>query len=218
MRRGAMPNNDPNAYGTSWFAATAAASPPRPRLTVETDVDVCVIGGGLAGRTVAREVARRGWSVLVLEQNSVAWSASGRNRGFVLPGFAINVEALVARVGLDHAKKLWALSEAGVDYVRNAIAESGMPGVGLTEGGWLRVSKTDRTEALAARTKLLRGEFGVEIDVWPVERVREELRSPLYFEAMHYPRAFSIHPLNYALGLAAAAEAAGARIHEETPA
>jgi len=209
-----MPNNDPNAYGASWFAATAAASPPRPRLAAETDVDVCVVGAGLAGLTVAREVARRGYSVLVLEQNSVAWNASGRNLGFVLPGFATNIEGLVARVGLDHAKKLWTLSETGVDYIRNAIAEIGMPGVELTEGGWLRVSKTDRTEALAARTRLLRDEFGVKIDVWPVERVREELRSPLYFEATHHPRAFSIHPLNYALGLAAAAEAAGVRIHE----
>jgi glycine/D-amino acid oxidase-like deaminating enzyme len=213
-----MPNNDPNAYGATWFGATAAARSPRPRLTAEADVDVCVVGGGLAGLTVAREVARRGWSVLVLERNSVAWNASGRNLGFVLPGFGTHVEALVARVGLDHAKKLWALSEMGVDYVRNAIAEAGMPAAALTEGGWLRVSKTDRTEALAARTRLLRSEFGVAIDVWPVERVREELRSPLYFEAVHHPRAFSIHPLNYALGLAAAAEAAGARIHEDTAA
>jgi glycine/D-amino acid oxidase-like deaminating enzyme len=213
-----MPNNDPNAYGASWFAATAVASLPRPKFTAETDVDVCVIGGGLAGLTVAREVARRGWSVLVLEQKTVAWNASGRNLGVVLPGFAMDIEALVARVGLDHAKKLWALSEAGVDIIRNAIAESNLPGVALTEGGWLRVSKTDRTEALAARTKLLRGEFGVEIDVWSVERVRDHLRSQLYFEAVHHPRAFSIHPLNYALGLAAAAEAAGARICEDTPA
>ncbi len=30
-----------------------------------------------------------------------------------------------------------------------------------------------------------------------------------YFHAMHFPRAFHMHPLNYALGLAAAAEAAG---------
>ena len=35
---------------------------------------------------------------------------------------------------------------------------------------------------------------------------------------MHFPRAFHMHPLNYALGLAAAAEAAGARIFEGTSA
>ena len=48
--------------------------------------------------------------------------------------------------------------------------------------------------------------------------MRDDLRSRHYFHAMHYPRAFHIHPLNYALGLATAAEAAGARIFEGTPA
>ena len=83
-----MPATDPKAYGSSWYAATMVASPPRGRLAVEPDVDVCVIGGGLAGLTVAREVARRGWSVVVLEAHRIAWNASGRNAGFVLPGFA----------------------------------------------------------------------------------------------------------------------------------
>jgi glycine/D-amino acid oxidase-like deaminating enzyme len=61
-------------------------------------------------------------------------------------------------------------------------------------------------------------DFGAAVDFWPAERVREVLKSPLYFGAVHYPKAFSIHTLNYALGLAAAAEATGARIFEESPA
>jgi glycine/D-amino acid oxidase-like deaminating enzyme len=213
-----MPITDPNAYGSSWYYATKVASPPRGPLTVELDVDVCVIGGGLAGLTAAREVARRGWSVVVLEAQRVAWNASGRNTGFVLPGFAAGADALVKRVGLDHAKALWALSEAGGEYVRNAIGEAAMPGIELAEGGWLHVSKTGDDGATKAYADLLAGQFGAAAEFWPAGRVREQLRSPLYFGAIHYPRAFSIHPLNYALGLAAAAEASGARICEETPA
>jgi len=213
-----MPTVDPNAYGSSWYYATKVASPPRGQLTVELDVDVCVIGGGLAGLTVAREVARRGWSVVVLEARRVAWNASGRNTGFVLPGFAANADALVSRVGLDHAKALWALAEAGLGYVRKAVREAGMAGTELTEGGWLYVSKTGNDGAMQSYAELLAEKFGAAVEFWPAERVREELRSPLYFGAIHYPRAFSIHPLNYALGLAAAAEADGARICEETPA
>ena len=106
-----MKNADPGAYGSSFLAATKVASAPRGRLAVELDVDVCVIGAGLAGLTVAREVARRGWSVVVLEAQSVAWNASGRNTGFVLPGYAAGARALVGRVGLDDARKLWALSQ-----------------------------------------------------------------------------------------------------------
>jgi gamma-glutamylputrescine oxidase len=213
-----MRSSDPNAYGSSWYSATKVASPPRGRLTVELDVDVCVIGAGLAGLTVAREVARRGWSVVVLEAQRVAWNASGRNLGFVLPGFAASADALVSRVGLDRAKALWALSEAGAEYVRNTIRETGMPGVDLSEGGWLHVSKTDDDRAVKSQADWLAENFGAAVEFWPVARVRQALRSELYFSAVHYPRGFGIHPLNYALGLAAAAEAKGARIFEETPA
>jgi glycine/D-amino acid oxidase-like deaminating enzyme len=218
LQRGEMPATDPNAYGSSWYAATRVASPARERLAVEADVDVCVIGGGLAGLTVAREVARRGWSVVVLETHRVAWNASGRNTGFVLPGFAAPAEALVARVGADHARELWQASQAGAEYIRTAIREADMPGVELSEGGWLHVSKTGDDPAVGRTVDLLAGKFGAAVEAWPTERVRALLRSPLYFNALHFPRGFCIHPLNYALGLAADAERFGARIHEQTSA
>src|SRR5437764_3096283 len=112
------------SYAPSWYTATMVPAPERGPLTFDLDVDVCVVGGGLAGLTTAREVARRGWSVAVLEANRVASAASGRNCGFVLPGFAERIDRIVERVGLDRAKALWALSEAGAAYVRNTIRES----------------------------------------------------------------------------------------------
>ncbi len=62
-----MQGDDPISDGASWYAEAAVPAPERPRLTFDLDVDVCVIGGGLAGLTAAREIARRGWSVAVLE-------------------------------------------------------------------------------------------------------------------------------------------------------
>src|SRR6185295_4429385 len=134
---------EPKAYGSNWYASNRVESPARARLTVELDVDVCVIGAGLAGLTAAREVARLGWSVVVLEAQSVAWSASGRNTGVVLPGFSISPDALIERVGRDAARALWSRSEAGAEYVRAAARD--MPGTELTENGWLHVSRTDDT-------------------------------------------------------------------------
>ena len=55
----------------------AAASPFRDRLAFDLDVDICVVGAGLAGLTVAREAARLGASVAVLEGRQVGWNASG---------------------------------------------------------------------------------------------------------------------------------------------
>jgi glycine/D-amino acid oxidase-like deaminating enzyme len=204
------------AYAPSWYTTTMVPAPVRGPLTFDLDVDVCVIGGGLAGLTTAREIARRGWSVAVLETRRIAWNASGRNDGFVLPGFAETMDRIIARVGLEHAKALWALSEMGLKYVRTAIAEERMPGVAPI-AGWLKVSKVDNGDEVLAAVQLY-GELGAEVEGWPTERVRDVLKTNHYFHAMHLPRAYHIHPLNYALGLADAAEAAGARIFEDTPA
>jgi glycine/D-amino acid oxidase-like deaminating enzyme len=208
--------SDQPAYAPSWYTETMVASPGREALKSDIDVDVCVVGAGLAGLTTARELARRGWSVAVLEARRIAWNASGRNTGFVLPGFAQSMDVVVRRVGLVHARHLWALSESGLDYVRNTIRETAMPGVDPSPG-WLHVSKTDGADHALALVTLIGQELGGAIEGWPAERVRQMLRSPQYFHAIHYPMAFHIHPLNYALGLADAAEAAGARIFEGTP-
>jgi gamma-glutamylputrescine oxidase len=199
-----------------WYEANSVPRPERPRLNIDLDVDVCVIGGGLAGLTVAREVAQRGWSVVVLEAGQVAWAASGRNLGFVLPGFAEDIDGIIERIGLDHAKQLWALSEQGLEYVRRSILDTQMPGVDLING-WLHVSKTDNSGELRAEVERMRW-IGADVEYWPVDRVRDQLHSPRYFGAVHYRQAFHIDPYNYALGLAALAEKAGARIFEETPA
>jgi glycine/D-amino acid oxidase-like deaminating enzyme len=205
------------AYGSSFFAATMVPNVERPALNLDLDVDVCVIGGGLAGLTTAREIARRGWSVVVLEGRRIAWNASGRNTGFVLPGYGQDTHTIIRRVGLERAKVLWALSEAGLNYVRETIAETSMPDVSLTEGGWLLVSKADRADDVRDETAFLRSTFGADVAMWPTLKVRRHLKTS-YFQAIHYRNAFHIHPLNYALGLAKSAEEAGVRIFEQTPA
>lgn len=208
--------SDQATSAATWYETTSVARPERARLNFDLDVDVCVIGAGLAGLTVAREVAQRGWSVAVLEAGRVAGAASGRNTGFVLPGFGADIDDIVERVGLDHANRLWALSEQGVAYVRRTVAEAEMSGVDLVPG-WLHVSKTDNDKSVRADVERLRW-IGADVEFWPAERVREVLPNPRYFSAAHFKNAFHIHPLNYTLGLAALTEKAGARIFEDTSA
>src|ERR1700751_4442973 len=129
-------------YGDSWYAATMVDAPRRAALYSDLDVDACVIGGGLAALTTARELARKGWSVVLLETGRLAAKASGRNTGFVLPGFGADAEKLIGRVGFENTKSLWALSEAGLDYVRDAVRTDGAAGID-PQDGWLYVSKVD---------------------------------------------------------------------------
>ena len=167
--------------------------------------------------TTARELARRGWSVAVLEAGRIGGGASGRNCGFVLPGFGETMPRIVERVGPQRAREMWDFADAGRAYVHDTIRDTNMPGVDPING-WLWVSKFATDWSLRAEVDDLRTQYDADVELWPTDRVRTALRSSLYFNAVHYRSAFHIHPLNYALGLAAAAEADGVRIFEETPA
>lgn len=208
-----MKLSDDAIYGSSLFAATAKLPPPRAALTADLDVDICIVGGGLAGLTAARELALRGRSVVLLEGRRIAWNASGRNTGFVLPGFAQTPDKIVARVGLDQARLLWALSQAGLDYIRETISQHRIPAD--PSEGWLYVSKTNRKDAMRAEARLLE-KLGASVDLLPKTQTRALLKTPSYFQAIEFRDAFNIQPLTYALALARLAEQAGAQIHENT--
>src|ERR1700760_4366702 len=129
---------------------TASRSEPatereRTRLAFDLDVDICVIGAGLAGLTVALEAARLGASVAVLEGRHVRWNASRNQLGPAVPGSRPPIRGMVQRVGIEDARELWSLSKQGADYIRNVANEEAMPGIALTEGA-LEVSSVDAGE------------------------------------------------------------------------
>src|SRR5215813_347091 len=167
FRKGNVSASEGPAYAPSWYTGTMVAAPERAALTANLDAEVCVVGAGLAGLTTARELALRGWSVAVIESRRIAWNASGRNTGFVLPGFAQDMDAVVRRVGLEPAKRLWELSDAGAEYVRASIRELGIPGIRLVERGWLKVSKSDEAEKDLAQVQLVGQDLGAVVEGWP---------------------------------------------------
>src|SRR2546429_3183623 len=196
--------------------ADAEASEMRARLSFDLDVDICIVGAGLAGLTVALEAARMGASIAVLEGRHVGWDAPGHHLGTVMPGFGLPVDELVERIGLEDARELWALSKEGADYVRGAATEEAMPGIALSEGA-LEVSNVDAGETLISRLQTLSEDFETEVEGWQIDRVRDQLGTGRYFHGIHYPRAFQIDGRKYIHGLAAQAKRAGARIFEDTP-
>jgi glycine/D-amino acid oxidase-like deaminating enzyme len=206
--------SETSASATSLSDATALRE--RSRLSFDLDADICVVGAGLAGLTVALEAARLGASVAVLEGRHVGWNASGHQLGTVMPGYGLPVGELIARVGFEDARELWSLSRQGADLVRANATEELMPGIGLTEGA-LEVSNVDVGDQLISRLQMLGEDFETEVEGWQVDRVRDQLRTGRYFHGVYYPRAFQVDGRKYVHGLAALARRAGARIFEDTP-
>jgi gamma-glutamylputrescine oxidase len=206
----------PDAPLPTFHDETAIARPERAALVYDLDVEAVVVGGGYAGLWTALSLAARGKTVALIEAGRLGEGASGRNAGFVAPGYATSIETLLGRVGPDHARALWALSVAGVERVRGLIAEPGMAGVAPVAGKLTLWRHGDGSGAQRRAERL--DAWGTAAQVWTGERLAEAVTSARYVAGMHQPEAFHVHPLNLLIGLAAAAEAAGARLFEMTPA
>ena len=88
----------PVAHIDSYYAASANPAPNRPPLTGDVQADVCVVGGGIAGCATALFLAERGYRVVLLEGNRIAFGASGRSGGQAIVGYACSQDKLAAQV------------------------------------------------------------------------------------------------------------------------
>ncbi len=114
-------------YADVWYRRQAPSDLPlHTPLQTRIEADVCIIGGGLAGLTAAYELERAGRKVVVLEARRIGWGASGRNGGFVSPGYSLGHEAIAARVGSDAANDLFRMSIEGMRIVADNITDLGI--------------------------------------------------------------------------------------------
>jgi gamma-glutamylputrescine oxidase len=199
----------------SWYEATAQRR-DLPTLHKDRSVEVCVIGGGLAGLTAALELARAGKSVVLLEAARVGYGASGRNGGFVSSGFALGISDIAKHVGKDGARELYKLSQLGTRYVRDTIAT---PVTTILQGKGLRVCvrHADGGE-LHSYAEQLREEFDEEVQFDDRAATRALLDTPRYHASLSLPQAFHIHPLRYVLLMASLCEKAGVEVYEQSAA
>ena len=175
-----------------------------------------MVGGGLAGLTTALECLRNGQRVAVLESQRVGFGASGRNGGFVMPGFAESLPVLVDKIGLVHAKRLYAHSRMGVQYVREQIRQLA-PRV-LMGTGSVTVSRFPQRAEFENEVEFLAKECAHYVEFWDKYKTRQQLKSTRYFEALHDAEGFHIHPLNYVRALARAITERGGLIFEHSAA
>lgn len=202
-------------YVDSYYSRTVSPGAARPALEGDIETTVCVVGGGLAGLATALGLGERGVDVVLLEARQVGWGASGRNGGFVGSGYSLAPHRLVARVGLQRARELHALTHEAVALVRRRIAHYRMDCGPIIDGA-LRVSWFNDRDALRRTQDFLADNFDEPLEFWPRERVREVLHTNRYYDALFSDRKFQFHPLNYSRAMAAAAESRGASIFERS--
>jgi gamma-glutamylputrescine oxidase len=201
---------------TSYYRATATAGSAWEPLHGKTHARVVVIGAGFAGLNTALGLAERGVrDVVLLEREQVGFGASGRNGGFVFAGYSLGEQSLLDQLGEARAQALFKLTTEAVARIRRRVAEYAIPCDAVDEGviwaNWFR-----DPAVLRRRQQLLAEHYGVNWQWLPEAELRGLVRSERYHDGLYERDALHLHPLNYAIGLAAAAAGQGVRIHERS--
>ena len=200
----------------SYYAATAPCGDAFAPLDGDAQCDVAVVGGGLAGLSAALDLATAGRRVRLLEAREIGWGASGRNGGQAIHGLACDQAVIEQQLGLDDARRVWAMSIEALDLLRARITRHAIDCD--WHDGFLGVATSARKgAALAAWADRIESVYGYPlVRIPPAERARW-IASDRYHSGIHDPRSGHLHPLKYTRGLARAAAAAGVRLHEHTP-
>lgn len=209
-------NDAPATYPHSWYVASSDIPAERPALMGDARADVCVVGAGYTGLSAALELARRGFRVVVLDAHRVGFGASGRNGGQVGSGFNKGQRWLEKTLGDSAARALWDMAEAAKQQVRD-LAAAHAPDARYTPG----VAHGEYTVAEAAAARADADHLAQHYDYRDAQVLDRAAMQALvctksYVGGVLDMGAGHLHPLRFALGLARAAEAAGAVIHERT--
>lgn len=200
----------------SFYAASAGPQTPRPPLAGDHAADVCIVGGGITGCSAALHLAERGYSVILIEAQSIGFGASGRSGGQLIAGFNRGQGSIEKLVGRDDAALLWALSEEALDLTRGLIARHGID-CALTPGHVQVATRPRHVDELKATAE----EWSVlgrrDLELWDAAATQAAIASRRYIGGLHDPHGGHLDPLAYTRGLARAAEAAGARLFETSP-
>ena len=206
---------EPGLDAALW-AATAPPPLRAPPLVGELQADVVVVGAGITGASAALHLAERGVRVLALEAREVGWGASGRNIGHVLPGLWIDPDTIERRLGPEYGPRLVAALGAAPAGVYALIARHGIE-CDLVRKGVVRAADSERglrgLRSQAAQWQ----RRGAPVELVDRDRAAALLGTERYRGAMIEHRSATIQPLSYVRGLARAAIAAGADLHEGTP-
>ena len=208
-------DSDTQLNQNSYYEASVARPALLAPLQETIAADVVVVGAGFAGLSAAIELARRGYSVVVLEADRVCSGASGRNGGQAIVGYASGQAPFEKQLGQAQAKLVWDLSMQSLDLINERIRDFDIDCDWVK--GYLHLADSPRkARALQAETEIMARNYGFEADLALGADVQRHINSPVYHAAAFDTTSGHLHPLKFGLGLSRAAQALGVRICEKS--
>ena len=204
--------------GATYYAATAQVAVDAAPLDGAAQADLCIVGGGFTGLSAAYHAAAKGMRVVLLEKGALADGASGRNGGQVHIGMRRDQQWLEARLGEPTARALWRLSQDARASLMQLIQSERIacdwrPGLVHLD------HKRRYVKHSRASVEWMREHYGEQSHRFiDRDEARALVDSDDYHGGIYSTSGGQLHPLNLALGIAQAAQRAGAALHPQTAA
>ena len=203
-------------HTTSYYAASSLPQPDHPVLQGEWVADVCVVGGGFSGLNTALELAERGMSVILLEAHKIGWGASGRNGGQLIRGVGHGLEQFEGVIGKEGVRQMKLMGLEAVEIVRQRVERFNIA-CDLTWGYCDLANKPRDLEGFAEEADELRSlGYRHSTRLLQASEMRSVVGSDRYVGGLIDMGSGHLHPLNLALGEAAAAQQLGVQLFENS--
>ncbi len=185
-------------------------------LSAHVTVDLAIIGGGYTGCSAALHAAKSGASVCLLEAQDIGHGGSGRNVGLVNAGLWLPPDEIRRHLGQATGDRLIDLLSQAPSEVFALIEKHQIDCEPVRNGtlhcahspAGLRNLQTRHAQLSAA---------GAPVELLSARAAAQRTGSDAFHGALFDPRAGTIQPLSYVMGLARVAREFGAQIYTNSP-
>jgi gamma-glutamylputrescine oxidase len=207
--------SNPQASG-NYYRASLGEEAPQPKLSGNLRADVCIVGGGFTGLSAALHLVNSGARAILIEAETIAFGASGRNGGQIHTGYRQTQQQLEHWLGEIHARDLWRLAEESKLLLRELVAHYAIdctPKSGLV----VAAHNSGAAQALAEETNYFNAHYGyAQARMMDAAETAQQLGTAVYPAARFDSGGGHLQPLAFARGLARAAIHQRAQIYEFT--
>jgi gamma-glutamylputrescine oxidase len=190
--------------------------PALPVLERDVTADAVVVGGGIAGLTVAQLLAQRGARVIVVEATRCGGRATGRSSGFITPDSELQTTQLVHRFGVAVGARLWRAAASACDHIRQTIAAFDIS-CDLVEADSLYIATGASARQTIQDEHEARLQAGLQSSYVAPPDVSAALGARGFDAAVRYGGTFAMTAYRYVVELRDRLAEIGVRIHEHSP-
>lgn len=183
-------------------------APDATPLSENSHTDVAVVGAGIAGLSIAFELALRGHSVTVLDRGPIAGGMTARTTAHLAPVCDDSLSALLSMRGLELARDFQVSQTAAVDRIEAIQAQLGIECEFRRLDGILFLDPKSEKSVLDDEVSAA-GHIGVAVERGnglPLQTLEDR-------PYLRYPDQATFHPLKYLQGIAKALEDKGVSLH-----